>query len=309
LSLAAITSMGAPWPDGTASEEGSVIVLSAEDDAEDTIRPRLEAAGADLQRVYVLDAVRQLDARNAPELRPFSLEKDIAKLRELLASKLQDVTLIIIDPISAYLGAADSHNNAEVRALLARLAELAAQHGVAIVCVSHLNKSTATEALLRVQGSIAFGAAPRAVWGVARDRTDARRRLFLPLKSNLGSDDTGFAFTVDAFQLGAGIETSRIKWEGEPVLTTAAEAFAADVNDEERSALAEAEAFLRDELADGAVRQDRVKADAAGTGIAWRTVERAKKILAVKASKDGMKGPWYWQMPVKTAKMPEECQP
>ena len=119
---------------------GSVIILSAEDDAEDTIRPRLEAAGADLKRVFILDAIREPNRDGALTTRPFNLTADIERLSDL-ARKLGDVGLIDIDPITAYLGGVDSHKNAEVRGVLAPLAAMAAETEAAIVCVSHLNKA------------------------------------------------------------------------------------------------------------------------------------------------------------------------
>ncbi len=296
LSLAATVSTGGQWPvDRTGCEHGSVILLNAEDDVADTIRPRLEAAGADLNRVHVLDAVRVANERGETHLRSFSLADDVDRLGALL-DKLPDVVLIVIDPISAYLGGADSHNNAEIRALLAPLAEMAARHGVAVVCVSHLNKSAGSEALLRVQGSIAFGAAARAVWGVARDKDNAARRLFLPLKNNLGNDQTGLAFAVEGYRLPGGIETSRVVWEGEPVTVTAEEAFAPAQQSEERGEMDDAKDFLRGLLAGGEVPSKQIRADAEGAGHAWRTIQRAQKSLGIEAVKSSMAGGWVWRL-------------
>src|SRR5205814_734918 len=115
LFMAAIASTGGRWPvDKTSCEPGNVIVLSAEDDAADTIRPRLEAARADLGRVYILDAVRD---DNGAE-RPFSLKRDLGRLSELIV-RIGDVALIVIDPLTAYVGNTDSHVSAEVRQLMA----------------------------------------------------------------------------------------------------------------------------------------------------------------------------------------------
>ena len=120
ISVAAIVTTGGTWPlDRTQCEVGSVIILSAEDDAEDTIRPRLEAAGADLKRVFILDAIREPNRDGDLTTRPFNLTADIERLSDL-ARKLGDVGLIDIDPITAYLGGVDSHKNAEVRGVLAR---------------------------------------------------------------------------------------------------------------------------------------------------------------------------------------------
>ena len=196
ISMAAIVTTGGTWPvDRAPCERGSVIILSAEDDAEDTIRPRLEAAGADLDRVYILEAIREPNKDGTLTTRPFNLTADIDRLSEL-AEKLGDVALIVIDPITAYLGGVDSHKNAEVRAVLATLAAMAAESGAAIVCVSHLNKAGGTEALLRVMGSLGFVAAARGAYLVAKDPEDETRRLFLPMKNNLAEDRGGLAFRV-----------------------------------------------------------------------------------------------------------------
>ena len=166
-SMAAVVTTGGTWPvDRTSCERGNVVFFSAEDDAEDTIRPRLEAAGADLERIFILDAV--LDDTGARP-RAFNLSIDLPRLGDMLLH-IGDVALIVIDLITAYLGGIDSHKNADIRALLAPLGELAAKYGAAVVCISHLNKVGTGEALMRVTGSLAFVAAARAAFLIARDR-------------------------------------------------------------------------------------------------------------------------------------------
>src|SRR5690606_15615930 len=128
-----------------------------------------------------------------------------------------DCRLVIIDPVSAFLGSTDSHNNSEVRGVLAPLAEMAARHGVAIVAVTHLNKGGGS-ALNRVIGSIAFTAAARAAYVVTRDEDDPARRLMLPAKNNLGCDENGFAYRLE------GEPTPHIEWEPTLVAMSADEA-------------------------------------------------------------------------------------
>jgi putative DNA primase/helicase len=249
-SMAAIVTTGGLWPvDKTRCERGNVVFFSAEDDAEDTIRPRLEAAGADLDRIFILDAV--LDD-NGARPRAFNLKADLPRLGQML-EYIGDVALVVIDPITAYLGDTDSHKNADIRALLSPLGELAGRHGAAVVCVSHLNKGGSGEALMRVTGSLAFVAAARAAFLIARDNGDKHRRLFLPIKNNIGNDESGLAFAVESATLPGGIETSRIKWEEEAVAITADEAMAPQGDPEERSALDDAKVFLSNLLADGPV--------------------------------------------------------
>jgi AAA domain len=180
-SMAAIVSTGGQWPvDRSSCERGHVVIMSAEDDPGDTIRPRLEAAGADLTRVHIIDAVADGYRADGTQCqRGFRLDADTARLGTMLA-QIGDVRLVVIDPITAYLGETDSHKNAEIRALLMPLADLAAKHGAAVLCISHLTKAGNTDVLMRVMGSLAFVAAARAAYVVARDQDDPARRLFLP---------------------------------------------------------------------------------------------------------------------------------
>lgn len=304
-SMAAIVTKGGTWPvDRTPCERGNVVFFSAEDDAEDTIRPRLEAAGADLERIFILDAVLD-DAGTRP--RAFNLSIDLPRLGEML-SHIGDVALIVIDPITAYLGGTDSHKNADIRALLSPLGELAAKYGAAVVCISHLNKGGTGEALMRVTGSLAFVAAARAAFLIARDKEDNHRRLFLPIKNNIGNDQSGLAFTVESHSLPGNIETSRVSWEAEAVTITADEAMAPQGDPEELSALDDAKEFLRNLLADGPVSNKQIRGDAEGAGHSWQTVRRAQKALGIEAHKDGMKGPWLWHLPSKMLNNPEDAQ-
>ncbi len=162
--------MRAENPPGAPCERGSVIILSAEDDAEDTIRPRLEAAGADLPRVHWLDAVSVVLGGGKQGERTFSLESDINALHDAIKQH-PDVRLIVIDPLSAYLGGTESQKNAEVRGLRAPLKGFTARTGVTVLGITHFRKSNGP-AIHRSIDSIAFVAAARAVWGVGVDRDD-----------------------------------------------------------------------------------------------------------------------------------------
>lgn len=299
-SMAATVSTGGAWPvDRTSCEPGNVVILSAEDDPADTIRPRLEAAGADLDRCFVIDAViesTRADGNECP--RSFNLQTDLARLGTMLES-IGGAALIVIDPITAYLGGVDSHKNAEVRALLSPLSDLAGQYTAAVVCVSHLNKSAGGEALLRVMGSVGFVAAARAAFVVAKDPDNDTRRLFLPLKNNIGNDTSGLAFTVQPAQINSAageIDTSCVVWEAESVLVSADSALSQSLDQEERGDLDEAKDFLRGILADGPVSSKQVRADVEGAGHAWRTIRRAQKALGIEAVKEGMEGGWVWRL-------------
>lgn len=309
-SLAAIVSMGGVYPvDRTQCEAGNVVILSAEDGAERVLVPRLKAAGADLSKVNILNGtITSRDAKASERI--INLKTDLGELRRTL-TEIGDVALVVIDPITAYLGDADSHKNADIRALLAPLSDLAEKHGAAMVCVSHLTKGGGTEAMMRVTGSLAFVAAARAAFLVAKDKDDDRRRLFLPLKVNYGDDRTGLAFKVQSTQLTtpAGlIETSHVIWEAEAVTVTADEAMSPHSDPEEHGALEDAKRFILDMLGNGAVPSKQIRSEAEEAGHSWRTIQRARKTLQIEVTKEGMNGPWIWKLPAKDAKIHEERQ-
>jgi putative DNA primase/helicase len=127
IAIVAAVTIGGEWPCGEGSAPlGNVIVLNAEDSASDTIVPRLLAAGADRARVTLVSAVRNPDGTR----RTLNLQADLALLEREIA-RIGNVALVIIDPVSSYLGKADSHNNSEVRGVLEPLSEMAERMRVA----------------------------------------------------------------------------------------------------------------------------------------------------------------------------------
>ena len=295
LDIAARVSRGVVWPDGTPAmtEPAGVILLTAEDDPADTIRPRLDAAGADVSRIHALEAVRQIDGGETT----FSIRHDMDKLDKLLADS-PSVRLVIIDPITAYLDGVDSHKNADVRAVLTPLGKMAGAHNVAMLVVSHLNKSGSSNAQYRVSGSLAFTAAARAVWLFAKDKSDAKRRLMLPMKNNLSNDETGMAY-----QLGGtadGMPT--VQWEREPVTVSADDVLADGDGESGATERDNAAEWLRDLLADGPVSSTDVFNQGNENGFTRPTLNRAKAMLKIRPHRHGYGGDgrWYWSLPDQT---------
>ena len=292
VAMAAHVSRGTPWPvDRSPCPQGDVIMVSAEDDPGDTIRPRLDAAGADVSRVHVLTMVSELDRDGNPRERSFNLAKDIPGLDDLLR-QTPECRLVTIDPVSAYLGGTDSHNNADIRALLTPLAATASKHRVAIVAVTHLNKAQQANALYRASGSLAFVAAARAAYSVTKDPNDPDRRLILPLKNNLGDDRTGFAYTIIEADNGAPV----LAWEDEPVEMTL-EDLANAVTERKPRPAEQAKAMLLRMLSHGEALQKDIEAQAEALDISWRTVMRAKKDMGITSSKHRFDGQWTWNLP------------
>lgn len=291
--MAARVSTGKDWPvDNLPAPLGDVIMLSAEDDLADTIRPRLDAAGADVDRVHVLEAISEYDKTGELVRRSFNLKSDLIAL-EIALSKLNNCKLVIIDPISAYLGSTDSHNNAEIRSLLAPLADFAAKNRVAIVAVTHLNKGKGS-ALHRAMGSVAFVAAARAAYVVIKDPDDETRRLVLPTKNNLGKDVDGLAYRISE----ASNNSPKLDWETDPVVISADDILSnEDDSGKGRSVLEDACDWLRKLLSDGAIPSKEVYATALEAGYSKRTIERAKAQLNVESVKQSSSGKWVWELP------------
>jgi hypothetical protein len=294
--VAAITT-GGPWPCGEGvAPRGNVIILSAEDDPDDTIVPRLIAAGANLDRVHIISAVAA-DAGT----KTFNLQADL-DLLERKIDEVGNVVLVSIDPVSSYLGKTDSHKNAEVRGVLEPISEMAARKRVAILSVTHFSKdgpNSSKKALHRFIGSIAFVGAPRAAFAVISDSDNEGRMLFLHAKNNMAAPPAGLAYRVVQRCLpGLARAISYVEWEAEHVKMSANDAMSAEAEGgKKRSQLAEAQEFLREKLAGGTVPAREVAQHAAALGIAARTLRRARKSAGVLVEKTGMDGGWVWSLP------------
>jgi hypothetical protein len=302
IDIAARVSRGANFPDGVACSQGDVLILSAEDDPSDTVAPRLAAAGADLCRIHRVKCVRVTlpDGQTGESF--FSLERDLPKLEEAL-DKLPTVALVIIDPLSAYMGGRiDTHVDAAVRSVLAPLAELAAKRKIAVISVMHLRKSE-TSALLRVAGSIGFVAAARIVWGFGDDPENPDRRVMVAIKNNLAPPGSALAYRI---VLPHGEDAPRIEWLDDVVLLTPDEVL--DNSPRRKGAYGlkrdEAAEWLKKLLSDGPVPQPRIEEAAEREHFAWRTVRRAKDALGLVPRKASFGSGWLWELPQKATRCP-----
>ena len=284
VNMAARVSTGSSWPDcpGIPQPVGSVVMFNCEDDVADTILPRLRQAGGNAQKVFCLQGVSTTDSQGRKQTRGFTLNRDLPSLTNVLEAN-PDVRLVVIDPISAYCGGTDSHKNADVRGMLAPLAELASKRRVAVVMVTHLAKGTSGKSVYRAMGSLAFTAAARAVWHVAKDNNDESRRLILMSKMNVCQETTGLAYRL---------EDGRVCWEEAPVEMTADEHLATEdrkarSSTENGQAVIEASAWLQDLLANQPLPANCVKDMADDAGISGSTLKRAKRRVGVRSERTG----------------------
>lgn len=209
IEIARHISLGQEWPDGHPCPLGRVLLLTGEDDPEDTIVPRLEVHGADRERVGVITHITTPEGGR----RRVNLATDVEFLMAEAAAAGADA--IIIDPLSSYLGSqANSWNDADMRQILDPLAEEATRHRIAVILVAHLTKAGGnTRALYRFQGSIATCGAARFAFLVAPHPDDRLLRVFAAMKANLGMLAPSLTFRiVSATVESIGDEVGRVQW-------------------------------------------------------------------------------------------------
>ena len=279
LDLAARVTTGASWPDGEAGRTpASVLLLSAEDGWGDTIRPRLEAAGADLERCICV-AARQVDGEHGRMLRPVVLPDDIAWIARLI--ERCGATMVIVDVLAAYLSdRIDSHKDQSVRRLLHLLGLAASNTGAAVILIRHHNKAAGASALYRGGGSIGIIGAARAAYAVIRDPDDPDHRLLATVKSNLAAEAPTWGYCLtDVPELGV----ARIDWDTDGDRRSASDLLAGS----QSSALGEAVSWLTAWRTKhpGTVTAAVLIAEAAKAGIATATLQRARKQIGLQTHK------------------------
>ena len=295
LDLAARLTTGRAMPDGdiepspempdnctipSISTPLNVLVISAEDDPGDTIRPRLEAAGADLDRVSLILSLDDL---------PTSLEA----LRDLILDR--EIALLVVDPVMAFLGKTNALREQSVRPFMRSLAELAKTTGCSIILIRHLPKRAGTSAVRAGSGSIAISAAVRIGW-LASDAPDGSgEKILAVFKSNLAAIPPAVAYRLTNDPVH---NVGRIEWRGTRELT-ADDLLGKAVT---ISKLDVASNLLSTVLKDGPVLRSEIEVAAKNAGIGWRTVERAKVELGIRHRQDGVQGhegggPSRWYLP------------
>ena len=314
LALAATITSGGRWPDGTRAIPGNVLIWSGEDDAADTLVPRLLAMGADRSRIWFVG-----DVREGVDRVSFDPSRHMAGLEQRAADI--DVKLIVVDPVVSAV-AGDSHKNAEVRRSLQPLVDLAVRLDCAMVGVTHFSKGTAgRDPTERVTGSLAFAALARIVL-VAAKLPDAEGgnpgRILARSKCNIGIDTGGFAYSIDQTELDTkpGMFASRVLW-GDAIDGTAREllAEAEQQDDGERSATDEAREWLTELLVAGSMKAADVQKEARQAGISDKALRSARERLGIKPQKDSFSSGWRWALrpvddahvPTKMPKVPEDA--
>jgi hypothetical protein len=265
-----------------------VLLLNAEDDARDTIRPRVAAAGGDPERVHIL-AAPGLGLDRLPRF-----PDDVRALEEAVHEHA--AALVVIDPMMAFLPPAVSANSDQsVRAALTPLASLAAGTDASVLFVRHLRKSGGASAIYRGSGSIGIVGAVRTGLMVARHPDDPDLRVLTLCKTNIGPPGPSLGFKLARRESGQTF----VDWTG-PVDVTADDLFGASLplraGHRPRERACE---WLRTFLAEGPRRTPEVYAAAKAAGIPERTLERVKALVGVtsEARHTAGKREWWWSDP------------
>lgn len=306
LAMAATVTIGGHWPDGSRCAPGNVLIWSGEDDPEDTLLPRLLAAGADDERCHFIKG-----AMRDGEVVPFDPARDLQQLREEI-DRIGGVRLLIVDPVvSAVTG--DSHKNTEVRRALQPLVDMADACNCAVLGITHFAKGgQGTDPAQRVVGSVAFTAVARIVMVAAKVKGEEGQdaRILARGKSNIGPDDGGFQYHLEQREPIPGIPASCIAW-GKAVQGTARELLTdQDEPQQEQSDASAKDAaidFLVEILKDGSAPSKYVETEARAAGVSWATVRRAADTIGV--TKRKMNDAWYWFRPKLLNQVAQDAQP
>jgi putative DNA primase/helicase len=293
--LAAAITTGGPLPGGCRAPKGRVLWLSAEDDTAAILVPKAMAAGADRSRFHIIEGVRG----RSGECEPFNLQKDLEELEAALKF-YGDVELLVIDPLTSYLGTADYTDHQKVRAVLGPLKVLCEKHGLTAIGVMHFNKSEGTNPLYRIVGSGAFGAAARSVWMACRNPEQQDESILVCAKMSVAPMPLGVSYTI------AGTPPA-IAWGKDDVTITAQDALAAQTK---RANFSGCQAWLNERLLGGMVPLRRLLEEGERMGYAEEDLQKARKGIGARTKKISMSGGWGWYLPGREAlaQEPEGCE-
>ena len=310
-SLVAIATTGSEYPDEGIGEHEpcDVIMLSCEDDLEDTVVPRLMAAGADLEKVVTIKA--KVKGNDKKKIRDLSFDTDL----EILKTCLNDnpkVKLVIIDPITSYLGKANSNDEQEVRRVLVPLADLASETGVTVVLVAHFNKRSDVSALNKIMGAVALPGVSRSAWMFAEVSSDedgepSDRYHMLQGKLNVSKKKKGLEYTIGSKQIlpKPAEEIGFIVW-GSETNVTADKAFNSNTFGPSPDKREKAKNLILKMLEKGEVKATSIFNAADSEGISAITVKRAKSNLEIETRRHDNAS--YWRLPMKTESSNDDFQ-
>jgi len=301
--IAARITSGGRWPVGNGRFDAAhVLMLTAEDDPNDTIRPRLDMAQADNDLIDLIEGVHSVDEKTEEQtLDLVSLINDLAKIEALVIER--DTHLLIVDPLTSFADS-DTNKTKDMRRLLDGLAQMAIRTRVAVLVITHLNKrADARNAMQMIAGSHVIVAAVRVVFVMGRDPEDNDRFVMLPIKMNIGPSNEGFAFRVVVKKHSVCGDVPTVSWEIDHERGLTANEALIDMSPRSTATSEKAVEvcdWLRGLLRDGPVMAAALWDAAESEGYSTRAVKSALKMIKAVPRKVGMTGKWQWSLAPKS---------
>jgi len=302
INIAATITRGGKWCDGQGIAPcGEVIIVNSEDDFSTVIVPRLKAAGADLNKIKLVEGV-QLLKTETEDVQMFSLANP-KHLKALGDHVNENTIMVIIDPLSSFFGSTklNFYKSTDVQGVLNPLKIFAKEKNIAVVIVTHLNKQeNNNNALYRIAGSHAVSGASRLVHVVGVHPHNPNLHVMATRKTNLSDNPHSLAFTINKAIIDNEIETSYVEWHPEiSVDLSADDLLAVPIKKQGKKGgkLEECIEWLKNELANGPRKAKEIEEKAEEMGFSGITLRRAKEELNVVSKKGGYQGSYVWELP------------
>jgi hypothetical protein len=264
---------GEKLPDGMTRQPVEVIYQCSEDGLADTIKPRLDKAGADCERVAFI----------REDINSFTLNDDI--LHQAMIRS--DARLLVIDPFQAYIGDSDLSNVSSMRRIMSKLSMWASASNCAVILIGHMTKKSHAKELYRGLGSVDIVALARSVIQIECSEENPQIRYIRHIKSSLSGLGPELMFTID--------RDGRFKWINEQSTVPYIAVSSTDMENVSGGKIETAANLIIQLLSQGPQKATQVTELITNTGISGRTVNQAKRQIGIVSSRKN--GQWYWSLP------------
>lgn len=303
--LVARGSTGRPMPMQLEGKRFRTLILAAEDDAHEDLRPRLDANGADATQVFILDGVADKDGN----LKWVDVKQHLPAVEAIITS--EEIELLYIDPLSSYMPGVTRRDAGDVRDALGHIQRLINSTGVTVVGTLHLGKSNADrKGAMKILDSVEFVNAARNVLAI-NDLPDEHQPADVLTNHNLGRHKVLEVVKANSTIPGPPLAFSRpldaeVAWHG--VAPVGFDESFTGTSMESVAGSAEARAFLEEELKGGMKPVSDLFAAAEQLGITRKQLRSAKTGLQCEAFKETgvMNGRWFWRLPNRPAEVGRE---
>ena len=297
VDVAARITRGSRWPDNTGHAPlGSVVWVGNEDDPATVLRPRLDAAGADVSKIHYVAGIRT--GSDADDFRPLSIGPDLPRIVGALDA-VPDCRMIVIDPVTEFM-VADENASGEIRDELMPLVRVCNARGIALVAVCHQNKKQGLSTLQKIAGGGAFPQIARAVLIFTEDQTEEaqddlrRKRLMVVAKMSGGKKNVGQAYRL---KMRDTHSVPAIEWiPGELTINADEISYRPSGGQAHQERTGDAVDMLRGLLANGPVKAREVWDAMERAGHGRRQRDRAADLLSVVKQQTG--SGWVWSLPL-----------